>query len=252
MNSFANPLPLHEGSPIFVFNKSKNLKQRWTASTQLFRPHGTNHKYLSPSSCIKKTAELKRENDLLQQRIGLLLISQVGTPIVCQVVQIAALVRSRTTHFNKYLASSPRNHLFPQLWLRENGTIPTRSWFLHRARFHLSSHYAGHSLRSGGAIALAVAGAPAGCIQTISRWPFNTLYKNILSYSRHSSAMRRPLTSASFNAMYRLSITTLAHHLPTPHLLVSILLGIESPAIQRPRLAVYSYSHPAGSRPCAG
>ncbi len=64
--------------------------------------------------------------------------------------------------------------LFPQLWLRENGSIPTRSWFMHRIRSHFPPEYAGHSLRSGGATALAIAGIPADRIQAIGRWSSDT------------------------------------------------------------------------------
>ena len=63
--------------------------------------------------------------------------------------------------------------LHPQLWLRENGSVPTRSWFMHRIRSHFPPEY-GHSLRSGGATALALAGVPADRIQTIGRWSSNT------------------------------------------------------------------------------
>lgn len=70
-----------------------------------------------------------------------------------------------------------RDHLFPlypHLWIRENGTAPTRSWFIRRIRLHFPPEYAGHSLRSGGATALAIAGVPADRIQTIGRWSSNT------------------------------------------------------------------------------
>jgi integrase len=64
--------------------------------------------------------------------------------------------------------------LYPQLWLRENGSIPSRSWFMHRIRSHFPPEYAGHSLRSGGATALAIAGIPADRIQAIGRWSSST------------------------------------------------------------------------------
>jgi hypothetical protein len=58
----------------------------------------------------------------------------------------------------------------PELWLRIDGTIPTRSWFMLRLRKLFASDVAGHSLRSGGATALAEAGVPPHLIQAIGRW----------------------------------------------------------------------------------
>jgi hypothetical protein len=58
----------------------------------------------------------------------------------------------------------------PELWLRADGSIPTRSWFMLRLRRHFASDVAGHSLRSGGATALAEAGVPPHLVQAIGRW----------------------------------------------------------------------------------
>jgi hypothetical protein len=66
-----------------------------------------------------------------------------------------------------------RDVLFPfnyELWLRPNGHIPTRAWFIARLRQHFPSEVAGHSLRSGGATALAESGVPHHIIQAIGRW----------------------------------------------------------------------------------
>ncbi|KAF9236531.1 hypothetical protein BU15DRAFT_33870, partial [Melanogaster broomeanus] len=46
----------------------------------------------------------------------------------------------------------------PQLWLRSNGQVPTRSWFTQRLRTFFPSSVSGHSMRSGGATAMANAG----------------------------------------------------------------------------------------------
>jgi hypothetical protein len=73
--------------------------------------------------------------------------------------------------FKNYLAHRdaawPYN---PELWLRHDGSIPTRCWFIARLRRHFTSDVAGHSLRSGGATALAQAGVPMHVIQAIGRW----------------------------------------------------------------------------------
>jgi hypothetical protein len=58
----------------------------------------------------------------------------------------------------------------PQLWINSEGKNPTRSWFLKRFRKLLPNEFAGHSLRSGGATALAEAGIPPHLIQDTGRW----------------------------------------------------------------------------------
>lgn len=77
--------------------------------------------------------------------------------------------------FRKYLAS--RDSLFPfhpELWLHVDGSIPTRSWFIRHLRKHFPSDVASHSLRAGGATALAQAGIPPHIIQAIGRWSSDT------------------------------------------------------------------------------
>lgn len=74
--------------------------------------------------------------------------------------------------FNAYLTS--RDHHFPLhplLWLRSDGTVPTRSWFIRRLSsvFRLDN-VSGHSMRAGGATSLAAAGVPPDRIQAIGRW----------------------------------------------------------------------------------
>ena len=58
----------------------------------------------------------------------------------------------------------------PELWLRSNGSIPTRKWFLHHFHRHFPPHVGGQSIRSGGATALALAGVPNDNIQAAGRW----------------------------------------------------------------------------------
>jgi hypothetical protein len=72
------------------------------------------------------------------------------------------IIRKNTipdTHarFCAYLASrDQRFRARPELWLRSDGTIPTRSWFLARLRQFFPNSIAGQSVRAGGATALAV------------------------------------------------------------------------------------------------
>jgi len=60
----------------------------------------------------------------------------------------------------------------PELWLKEDGSIPTKSWFIRclRRLFPSESNVGGHALRAGGATALAEAGIPLHIIQAIGRW----------------------------------------------------------------------------------
>ncbi|KAJ3882197.1 hypothetical protein F5051DRAFT_309257, partial [Lentinula edodes] len=54
----------------------------------------------------------------------------------------------------------------PYLWLRENGTVPTRRWFMTQLRSLFPDRdFAGQSMRAGGATALAEDGAPPHIIQ---------------------------------------------------------------------------------------
>jgi hypothetical protein len=73
--------------------------------------------------------------------------------------------------FKSYLASRDRIHPWrPELWLRSNGSIPTRSWFIRRLHNHFSADIGGQSMRAGGATALAEAGIAPTLIQAIGRW----------------------------------------------------------------------------------
>jgi hypothetical protein len=60
--------------------------------------------------------------------------------------------------------------LLPQLWLCSTGLPPTRSWFMARLRRLFPVDVAGHSLRAGGATALALAGATNNHIRGAGRW----------------------------------------------------------------------------------
>ena len=79
------------------------------------------------------------------------------------------------SNFKTYLSS--RDHLFrarPELWLRADGTIPTRAWFInHLCRFFPTS-IARQSMRAGGATALAEAGVVPNLIQAAGRWTSET------------------------------------------------------------------------------
>jgi hypothetical protein len=73
--------------------------------------------------------------------------------------------------FMTYIDS--RDKLFrynAELWLQENGTIPTYKWFMKRMRRLFPRDIAGHSMRSGGTTALAEANVAPHLIMAIGRW----------------------------------------------------------------------------------
>ncbi len=74
-------------------------------------------------------------------------------------------------HFTSYLHS--RDRLFPvraELWLKADGSVPTRAWFIRRLRVLFPKEIAGHSMRAGGATSLAAAGISPTAIQAAGRW----------------------------------------------------------------------------------
>lgn len=73
--------------------------------------------------------------------------------------------------FTRYLIA--RDQFFPchpQLWLRMDGSVPLRGWFVRKLRTFLPPSISGHSMRAGGATSLAAAGVPPAQIQAIGRW----------------------------------------------------------------------------------
>jgi hypothetical protein len=74
-------------------------------------------------------------------------------------------------HFSRYLSSRDALHpVASPLWLTEAGSVPSRSFFLRRLRLFFTTDVAGHSLRAGGATALAEHGVSPSLIQAAGRW----------------------------------------------------------------------------------
>ncbi|KIJ32984.1 hypothetical protein M422DRAFT_134180, partial [Sphaerobolus stellatus SS14] len=79
------------------------------------------------------------------------------------------------THLRAYLMLRDSAFpLLPTLWLTAQGSPPTYSWFVSRLQRTLGDSVAGHSLRSGGATALALAGVTDNAIQAMGRWSSDT------------------------------------------------------------------------------
>jgi hypothetical protein len=96
------------------------------------------------------------------------------------------LLAEPAAHFDPLLILrryiSARDHRFPyhpQLWLTNAGSIPTRAWFLRYLRRFFPSTISGHSMRAGGATALAAAGVTPALIQAAGRWSSDSFQKYI-------------------------------------------------------------------------
>lgn len=75
------------------------------------------------------------------------------------------------TALKDYISSRDRLHpSAPHLFLTQQGRPPTRSWFLKRFHLFFGNNKSGHSMRSGGASAMAQAGLPLDHIQDAGRW----------------------------------------------------------------------------------
>ena len=61
-----------------------------------------------------------------------------------------------------------------ELWIRASGEVPTRGWFMRNMRRFFPSRISGHSMRAGGATALAEAGTAPSLIQAMGRWSSDT------------------------------------------------------------------------------
>ncbi len=73
--------------------------------------------------------------------------------------------------FSRYLSFQDSSFpFFPHLWIRQDGSLPSRSWFTRRLHLFLPKHFLGHSFRAGGATHLAAIGIPNEKIQAMGCW----------------------------------------------------------------------------------
>lgn len=70
----------------------------------------------------------------------------------------------------------------PDLWICRDGHRPCRRWFLQRLQNFLGPNVTGHSIRSGGATALAQLGIPLDLIQAMGCWSSDTFHIYIRSH----------------------------------------------------------------------
>ena len=96
-------------------------------------------------------------------------------------------------HFSNYINSC--NALMPlhsALWLRADGTVPTRSFFIRRFHLFFRSDFGGQSMHAGGATFLAELGTPPSLIQARGRWSSDAF----LIYIRKNPALLINLITA--------------------------------------------------------
>src|SRR5882724_5078912 len=85
--------------------------------------------------------------------------------------------------FLNYL--SAQDKCFPMhapLWLRSTGKVPTYSWFIQKLKSCLGHDVAGHSMHSGGATTLTLAGTPDDHIQACGCWSSHAYHIYIRKY----------------------------------------------------------------------
>ena len=95
-----------------------------------------------------------------------ILVEQQPSTRTCPHTAFTKYIFARDTHFPLHL----------ELWLTAAGNVLTYSWVVSCLKTSLGSDVGGHSIRSGGATALAVAGVPDHIIQLISRWSSDTFH----------------------------------------------------------------------------
>ena len=97
-------------------------------------------------------------------------------------VHIAHIINAPDPHPIMARYTCSRDRLFPlhpQLWLRSNGTMPTRAWFLACLSDFCPPKIAGQSMRAGGATALVEGGASGELIRGAGRWSSNAFKRYI-------------------------------------------------------------------------
>jgi len=95
---------------------------------------------------------------------NMVLVSSQPTSRMCPLQMMHHYLASRDSIFG----------LFPELWLTSDGCIPSCLWFVTKICSVLGSDVAGHSLRSGGATALALERVADDHIQAAGWWALDS------------------------------------------------------------------------------
>jgi hypothetical protein len=111
----------------------------------------------------------------------------IGAPVIIQGFSNTSACPIRL--IKSYLRVRDENFITsPGLFITLNGSLPSRSWFMSRFRNYFDKTFSGHSLRSGGATALAQSGHTMDYIKSAGRWSSDAF----LIYVRGHVALRLP------------------------------------------------------------
>lgn len=128
----------------------------------------------NPSLRSYRSVTMRHTVTMVDDRYGFLLPTHKADPFATGsqvLVTSPHLGPNPLRYFKSYIYLRDSHFpLRPELWLRGNGSVPTRAWFIRRLREFFPSDIAGHSMRSGGATYLAAAGMPPHLIQACGRW----------------------------------------------------------------------------------
>jgi hypothetical protein len=119
---------------------------------------------------------------------SVVIVRHYGDPCLAALPAVLAYLVSRDASFP----------LHPELWLTSSSVVPSYSWFVSCLQAVLGKHVTGHSLRSGGATALALAAVPDSMIQATGHWTSDTFHSYIwqhlviLQALLHGSAHHKP------------------------------------------------------------
>ena len=131
---------------------------------------------MQPDTSLHSTSKISWRHDVhLNVIFFSFSIPQSKTDVMFEgdqvVIQKSTTAPNPFVLFHKYLVSHDSHFaLFPQLWLRSDGSVPSHSWFLSRLHSVFPRSIGNHSMRAGGTASLAAAGVPPSQIQAIGRW----------------------------------------------------------------------------------
>ena len=147
---------------------------------------------------VIKRASLKFENG----RAGYHLPYHKSDPFYhgTDILQSHQAVASPVSLLKEYCTIRDKLHgARPALFLCEDGTLPTRSWFESRFFAYVGREFGGHSLRAGGATFYARLGLSESVIMALGRWS-STAWK---IYIRDNPTVRAELQLASLKQAQR-------------------------------------------------
>jgi hypothetical protein len=159
----------------------------WPDATKLqsYKKVALRHTLSSTNTCASYMLPYQK-NDSLRQGCKILIQAEPHSTI------------DPLVHMLRYLDARDSTFLHhPALWVTSTGIIPTRSWFLRRLHHFGGSAFSGHSMRAGGATALAAAGMSLDLIQASGRWSSDEFHNTSALKSGTFHNTQSPFSSRS-------------------------------------------------------